>query len=215
MTVPSIPEGMASLTESVSPPDPLTAPWQQLSRRTVYRNPWIEVVEDDVRLPNGQHTIYGVVRCGPCVGVLPFVDADHVLLVQQFRYVAGHPTWEMPTGGVHPNESIEDAARRELAEEAGVAPAELLALSRYHTSKSVVEETAHLFIARGLRPVPSVPDATELLRRQVWPFDQVRDMVLRSEITDSMTIIAVLLAERLRAAGEGAAAAGPPLDTTR
>lgn len=183
---------------AATPPDLVTAPWRQLARRAVYRNRWIEVVEDDVRLPNGHETIYGVVRCGDCVGVLPFVDADHVLLVQQFRYVAGHPTWEMPTGGVHQGESIEDAARRELAEEAGVAPAELVAVSRYHTSKSVVEETAHLFIARGLRQVVSAPDPTELLRRQVWPFDAVLDMVLRSEITDSMTVIAVLLADRLR-----------------
>lgn len=188
--------------------DPVTAPWRQLSRRAVYRNKWIEVVEDEVRLPNGHETIYGVVRCGCCVGVLPFVDDDHVLLVQQFRYVAGLPTWEMPTGGVHEDESIEDAARRELAEEAGVAAAELEAVSVYHTSKSVVEETAHLFLARGLHPVTAVADATELLRRAVWPFERVLDMVLRSEITDSMTVIAVLLADRRRR--EAQPASGSP-----
>ena len=140
-----------------------------------------------------------------------------MLLVQQFRYVAGHPTWEMPTGGVHAGESIEDAARRELAEEAGVGTAELVALNRYHTSKSVVEETAHLFIARGLQEVAARPDTTELLRRQVWPFDAVLDMVLRSEITDSMTVIAVLLADRLRGTGTGTGTAprGPiePLES--
>ena len=54
--------------------DVVTAAWEQLSRRSVYRNRWIEVVEDMVRLPNGHETIYGVVRCGECVGVLPFVD---------------------------------------------------------------------------------------------------------------------------------------------
>ncbi len=183
--------------------DVVTAPWEQLARRSVYRNRWIEVVEDMVRLPNGHETIYGVVRCGECVGVLPFVDEDHVLLVQQFRYVAGHPTWEMPTGGVHAGESIEDAARRELAEEAGVSAAQLVEVNRNHTSKSVVEETAHLFVAHGLDEVESRPDTTELLRTEVWPFDTVLDMVLRSEITDSMTVIAVLLADRSRRAGKG------------
>ena len=183
--------------------DVVTAAWEQLSRRSVYRNRWIEVVEDMVRLPNGHETVYGVVRCGECVGVLPFVDEDHVLLVQQFRYVAGHPTWEMPTGGVHAGESIEDAARRELAEEAGVSAAQLVEVNRNHTSKSVVEETAHLFVAYGLDEVESRPDTTELLRTEVWPFDAVLDMVLRSEITDSMTVIAVLLADRSRRAGKG------------
>lgn len=183
--------------------DAVTGVWQRLSRRSVYRNRWIEVVEDMVRLPNGHETIYGVVRCGQCVGVLPFVDNDHVLLVQQFRYVAGHPTWEMPTGGVHAGELIEDAARRELAEEAGVSASQLVPIHRYHTSKSVVEETAHLFVARGLHEVESRPDRTELLRTGVWPFETVLSMVLRSEITDSMTVIAVLLADRLRRTGAG------------
>ena len=61
-------------------------------------------------MPNGTTTIYGVVECGQCVGVLPFVDDDHVLMVRQYRYVFGEDhRWEMPTGGVHAGESLEDA----------------------------------------------------------------------------------------------------------
>ena len=97
--------------------------WTRLSRRRAYENPWIAVDEDVVRLPNGTTSLYGIVRCGPCVGMLPFTDDDHVLLVQQFRYVAGRTTWEMPTGGVHTDEAVDDAAQRELAEEVGVRPA--------------------------------------------------------------------------------------------
>jgi ADP-ribose pyrophosphatase len=183
--------------------DLATAPWHRQSRRPVYRNKWIDVVEDVVRLPNGHETIYGVVGCGDCVGVLPFVDESRVLLVQQYRYVAGHPTWEMPTGGVHATETVEEAAHRELAEEAGVSAAELRAVSRYHTSKSVVDETAHLFIARRLEPVAVDPDPTEFIRRQEWAFDDVVELVLKGGITDSMTVIAVLLADRERRSAGG------------
>ena len=84
---------------TADPDDLATAPWERLSRRVAYENKWIRVEEDVVRVPNGHETIYGVVRCADAVGILPFVDHDHVLLVQQYRYVAGHPTWEMPTGG--------------------------------------------------------------------------------------------------------------------
>lgn len=181
--------------------DLVTAAWVQETRRSVYANKWIEVVEDTVRLPTGHRTIYGVVRCGECVGVLPFVDDDHVVLVQQYRYVAGHPTWEMPTGGVEQGEALADAAVRELAEEAGYRAGQLVAVSRYHTSKSVVEETAHLFVARHLTPATAVPDETELVRTRIWPFDDVLAMVLDGEITDSMTVIAVLTANHRRSLG--------------
>jgi 8-oxo-dGTP pyrophosphatase MutT (NUDIX family) len=184
---------------SAEPPvDLSTAPWTRRSTRTVYENRWIRVDEDVVAVPNGHETIYGVVRCADAVGVLPFVDDDHVLLVQQFRYVAGHPTWEMPTGGRGSNETLAAAAHRELVEEAGVEATELEFLTRYHTSKSVVDEAAYLYVARDLTPAEAQADDTELFRRRVWPFADVVSMVADAEITDSMTVIAVLLEARRR-----------------
>ena len=92
-------------------------PWKTLSSRPVYSNRWLSLREDQVALPDGSTGIYGVVTCGDCVGVLPFIDPETVLLIKQYRYVAKRVTWEMPTGGVHPGESIEEAAQRELGEE--------------------------------------------------------------------------------------------------
>lgn len=178
--------------------DGTTDPWRRLSRRRVYQNPWIAVDEDIVELPSGATTLYGVVRCGSCVGMLPFVDDDHVLLVEQFRYIAERTTWEMPTGGVHDGESTEVAAQRELAEEVGVRAGRLTPLTVYATSKSVVDETAHLFLAHELVAASAEPDATEHLRIGTVPFTDVLQMVLSGQIVDSMTIIAVLWADRLR-----------------
>ena len=53
------------------------------------RDRWISVREDVVGLPDGRGTVYGVVECSECVGILPFLDRDTVLLVGQYRYVAG------------------------------------------------------------------------------------------------------------------------------
>ena len=150
-------------------------------------------------MPNGKTTIYGVVECGQCVGVLPFIDDDHVVLVRQYRYVFDeNQRWEMPTGGVKPGEALEDAARRECREEVGYDVAELEQVSTYFTSKSIVQEICHLYIGRGLTQARVVPDETEFLEVAVFPFDQVYQMVVDSEIRDSMTVIAVLHAARLR-----------------
>ena len=173
-------------------------PWKTLSTRFVYQNPWTRVREDIAEMPDGKTTIYGVIECGDCVGVLPFIDEDRVVLVRQYRYVFGeNHRWEMPTGGVKPGELLEQAARRELSEEAGYDAQELTPISTYFTSKSIVDETAHLFIGRGLTETNAMPDQTEFLEIAVFSFDDVLDKVLQSEIRDSMTVIAVLHAARL------------------
>ena len=168
------------------------AAWRQLTSRRIYANKWMAIREDQVRLPDGRETIYGVVDCGNCVGVLPFVDPYHILLVGQYRYVAQRFTWEMPTGGVRPGESLEAAAQRELAEEAGRRAGQLTWISTYHTSKSVMNETAHLYLGEDLVLADRPADETEFIERRVFPFSEAVDMVRRAEITDGMTVIAVL-----------------------
>ena len=68
-------------------------PWRTRSSRTIYQNPWLRLREDLVELPSGRTTVYGVVSTGSCVGVLPFLDPDTVVLVRQYRYVADRHTW--------------------------------------------------------------------------------------------------------------------------
>jgi len=171
-----------------------SAPWRTLDSRPVYATAWLSIREDQVRLPDGGRTTYSVVDCGQCVGALPFVDDDTVLLVRQHRYVAGRVTWEMPTGGVQRGESPVQALHRELAEEAQVAAGRLDYLGAYHTSKSVMDETAHLYLARDLRPAAAQADDTEFIRIETVPFARALAMVCSGEIVDGMTIIAVLRA---------------------
>jgi ADP-ribose pyrophosphatase len=173
-------------------------PWKMLSTRAVYYNKWLSLREDVVELPDGRTTIYGVVTCGQCVGVLPFVDPQTVLLIKQYRYVAGRVTWEMPTGGMHAGETMEAAAQRELGEEIGYRAGRLTPVCTYHTSKSVVDETAHLFIGQDLVKATLPPDDTEFIEVRPFPFTEALGMVLSGEIVDGMTIIAVLHAARLQ-----------------
>lgn len=155
--------------------------------------------EDIAELPDGRTTIYGVVTFGKCVGVLPFVDDNHVLLVRQYRYVFGENSrWEMPTGGIDPDESIEEAAQRELQEEVGFSAGKLVPVSIYYTSKSVCDEIAYLFLGYDLKRSSLKPDETEFIEAQLFTFSQALEMVNRCEIRDGMTVIAILHAARLR-----------------
>src|SRR5262249_42070351 len=146
-------------------------PWITRSSRPIYQNNWMSLREDIAELPDGRTTIYGVATMGQCVGVLPFVDQDTVLFVRQYRYVQREDfRWEMPTGAMKPGESPEQAAQRELAEEAGYRAMRLVPTNTYYTSKSVCDETAHLFLGYDLARFKLPEDDTEFLEIASFPF---------------------------------------------
>jgi len=168
-------------------------PWKTLSTRPIYENPWIRVREDIAELPNGRTSIYGVVSTGKAVGVLPFLDEKHVLLVRQFRYVFGEAhRWEIPTGGMHEHETPEQAALRELQEEVGHTAGKLDWLSTCYSSKSILHEVAYLFLGTHLTTSVLPPDDTEFLEVGVFPFAEAMEMVRSSEIRDALSVIAIL-----------------------
>jgi ADP-ribose pyrophosphatase len=174
------------------------APWRTVSTRAVYANQWIRLREDVAEMPDGRHTLYGVVEIKPAVGVLPFLDRDTVVLVGQYRYVARKFLWEIPTGAFLDGETEIEAAQRELGEEAGYRAGRLEKLCTLDTSKSVLDETAHIYVATDLSPVAHELDATEFIEARAFRFDEAVQMVERSEIVDAITVVAVLHAARRR-----------------
>ncbi len=173
-------------------------PWKTLSSRPIYQNPWMSLREDIAEMPDGRTTLYGVATFGNCVGVVPFLDGDRILLVRQYRYVQKEARWEIPTGGVKEGESLEEAAQRELQEETGYRAERLTWVSSYYTSKCICDETAHLYIGEGLSPVRHTPDETEFIEVGAFPFARAVEMVIGCQIMDSMSVIAILHAARLR-----------------
>jgi 8-oxo-dGTP pyrophosphatase MutT (NUDIX family) len=173
-------------------------PWTTLSRRPVYENPWIAVREDQVVRPDGRPGIYGVVHFkNVAVGVLPVDDEGGVWLVGQYRYTLDQYSWEIPEGGGPLGEPPEETARRELREETGFAAGTLEPIASAHLSNSVSDEIAYLFRATDLRPGASEPEGTERLVVRRFAWDEARAMLRRGEITDAMSVIA-LLHEALR-----------------
>ena len=102
---------------------------------------------------------------------------------RQYRYIGDAFPWEMPTGNIAAGESPEEAANRELAEEAGCRAAHLQPLGHFHTSKAHCDEIAYLFVGLALTPAQAEPDETEEVERGLLPFDEVlilqRDIDLR------------------------------------
>jgi 8-oxo-dGTP pyrophosphatase MutT (NUDIX family) len=176
-------------------------PWTTLASRPVYDNPWISVREDQILRPDGTPGIYGVVHYKhTAVGVLPVDEQGRVWLVGQYRYPLGVYSWEIPEGGGHAGETPEETARRELREETGLAAGRIELIATAHLSNSVSDEVAYLFRATDLTHGPSAPEGTEKIEVRLVTWDETWAMLRRGEITDSMSVIA-LLHEAVRRAG--------------
>jgi len=172
---------------------PFENPWRTLESREIYENPWIRVREDRVLRPDGHPGIYGVVEFKHrAVGVLPVDDQGRVWLVGQYRYPQKAYSWEIPEGGCHDDETPEEAAHRELREETGLSAAHLELVARAHLSNSVSDEEALIYRATSLREGPNDPEGVERLQVRRVDWADAWAMLQAGEITDSMSVIALL-----------------------
>jgi 8-oxo-dGTP pyrophosphatase MutT (NUDIX family) len=177
-------------------PDHPGNPWRTLDTRVVYANSWITVREDSVIRPDGQPGIYGVVEIPPSVGIVALTERDEIALVSQWRYTLGKMSLEIPTGGSEPGETIAQAAGRELAEEAGVAAATWTPLGSIDNSNGITTDVAHIFLARGLAPLPGgQPRQGDEQIEVVWmPFGEAVQAALAGTITESVSVAGILRA---------------------
>lgn len=178
--------------------NPEANPWKILSEEKIYDNPWIGLTEYQVLNPSGNPGIYGKVHFkNLAIGVLPLDDDLNTYLVGQFRFPVNAYSWEMPEGGgLHAHEPL-DSAKRELLEETGLKANRWSELQRIHLSNSVSDELSILYLARGLEQHEAEPEETEQLVIKKVPFAEVYRMVCNNEITDSMTVAAVLRVQLL------------------
>ena len=167
-------------------------PWQRISSRLIYDNPWIRVREDNVIRPDGMPGIYGVVHYkNIAVGVLP-IEGDDVYLVGQYRYTLERYSWEIPEGGCPFGEDPLVAAQRELKEETGLSARHWRRMGAAYLSNSVSDEYAIWFLATGLTQGVSQPEGTERLRVRRVPFAEALRMALAGEITDALSLLAIM-----------------------
>lgn len=165
-----------------------------LSSRVVFRGKIITVRVDDVELPDGSVSKREVVEHGGAVAVLAVDGEKNVLLVRQYRKPVEQELLEIPAGKLEAGETPEECARRELAEEAGVAPGKLVLLADYYSSPGFASERLYVYLAEDLSAgsLPKPPD--EFLTVEKMPYREALKKAASGEIKDGKTLIALLLA---------------------
>jgi ADP-ribose pyrophosphatase len=176
------------------PPEDSTPQWRFVRSTPRERLGKLTLREDVWRLPTGVEKTYPILHVGLTVGVVPFVDAERVLLVRQFRHLARADSWELPGGGGLPGETAEAAAQRELREEGGYRAGRLTFLARFLPSAAYLDETAHCFLGEELVADPLASDDDEFFERRIVPFREAVAMALDDRIIESVSKLALLAA---------------------
>lgn len=164
-----------------------------MNHRSVYDGRLLHVWEDEIRLPSGRQARREVVEHPGAVCIVARPDADHVVLVRQWRHPLGRAIWELPAGTREPGEAPELCAERELAEETGFQAAEWTLLCQCHVAPGYSTEEIFFFAASGLTAGTSHPDTDETLDVRVFDSREIRDMIAAGTV-DMKTIAGLALA---------------------
>ena len=105
----------------------------------------------------------------PSVVLIP-VDGGELVLVRQSRPGSGSRTLELPSGKLEEGETPVQAAARELAEECGLAAAELVEVATFWTAPAYSTELVHVFEASRLTKAgpAALDDAASIAALALW-----------------------------------------------
>jgi ADP-ribose pyrophosphatase len=159
---------------------------------------WLELVSEDVTLPNGKRTRLDIIRHPGASAVVPFLSEDEVLLIQQYRHAAGGTIWEVPAGKLDPGEDPETCAVRELEEETGYRAGSIVSLGSILTTPGFTDERIHLFEAVDLRATSQQLEGDEVIELVPMPLTAALELVWTGQMVDAKSVIALVKAARRR-----------------
>jgi ADP-ribose pyrophosphatase len=163
----------------------------------IWQGHTVSVRVDDIERTDGRHTTRDVVEHPGAVAMVAW-DGARLAMVRQYRHATGGQLLEIPAGTIEPDEPPAATARRELAEEAGVAAATWVTGPVFFTAPGFCTELMHLFLATDLSADSAEGDEDEDLEVVWLTMDDALRAIEAGEIRDAKSILAVLwLARRL------------------
>ncbi|MFI9010798.1 NUDIX domain-containing protein [Actinosynnema sp. NPDC053489] len=185
--------------------------FETVSSRDVHVGRVVALRVDEVAMPGGGTAKREVVEHLGAVAVVALDDDGAVTLIHQYRHPIGRRLWELPAGLLDGgDETPLEAARRELAEEVGLAASEWVTLVDVAVSPGFTDEVVRVFLARGLSEVDRDVQGDEEadLEAKRFPLAEAVDLALSGEVVNGPAV-AGLLAAHVVVTGGGS---GRPAD---
>jgi ADP-ribose pyrophosphatase len=171
----------------------------RIDERTIYQGRIISLGVGTFSGPDGATFERDVVHHPGAVAVVPLRDDGRVVLVRQYRAPIDRLLLEIPAGIRDVDgEPPADTARRELAEETGLAAGSIELLCEFDNSAGFSDERVLVFLATELSSVEGSRQGIEEQHMTVEEIDldEVDGLIARGELTDAKTVIGLTLAMR-------------------
>lgn len=161
-----------------------------------YHGILVDVTTDKVLYPNGQTYIREKIHHCKGVCIIALLDPNHFYVVNQYRHGVNQELWELPAGKAdHVNQSLNDAAKRELEEECGVIASHWIDMGQFIPSGAYLSEVIQCYLAYGLTKTHTHFDEDEFIEISTWSFDEAIHGIMDNTITDGKTIALILKAK--------------------
>jgi 8-oxo-dGDP phosphatase len=179
--------------------------WRLVASRLVHHTRWFDVHRDSVHRPDGSPGEYDHVVSPGSVSVLAVDGTDLVAVTRIWIYTHGTRQWRLPGGGIDPDDnSPQQAASRELAEETGIRAAHWQHIGTVHGGDSLSNHVEHVFRASGLTAgEPRLEDGESDLEVRWLPFSAALELVTSGLMPHAGSSYAILM-EAVRRAGRSA-----------
>lgn len=171
---------------------------KQIDREEIFCGVALHVVRDSIELPDGSRSVREISLHNGAAAVIPILPDGRVIMERQYRYAHGRVMLEIPAGKLNSkDEPPLEGAKRELWEETGTVAGRYTYLGSMATSPALLDEVVYIYMAEELTLGESHLDEGEFLEVEYYTLDELYEMVMRGEITDSKTQIAILKAREV------------------
>jgi ADP-ribose pyrophosphatase len=168
--------------------------WWRRSWRYLFESRWFNLRQDDIILPSGAEITYTLVEHPGYVVVVPVLADGRVVMERIYRHTVQRTLLECPSGGLD-GETPETAAKRELEEETGYRAERLTHMGHFVGSSGISSEEYDIFLATSLQADGIVcREPTEQIVVELIPLAELHARVLRNELEDGPSALAILLA---------------------
>ena len=166
------------------------APWTTLDTEILGTYPIFELSRSRQRSPiSGREHHFCKLDCPDWVNIVAVTGSGEMVLVTQYRHGTDSMTLEIPGGAVDPGEDPATTAARELEEETGYRPAELVEIGAVEPNPAFLSNRCWTYLALGCRADGQTQfDPSVEIQVSLAPLAEFGRLIDSGEITHSLVV---------------------------